>query len=190
MKKIVLNICIALIVVSSMAYGKDVLSSEQPANDIEIITRSGAIIPFQFAIVEQLQLVSKDKSITGLKINFVYGSNYGITGIDLGIISKAQYTTAVQVNLMTIVEQEGVGLQIGLFNLVQSYSGMQLGVFNLCGSTFTGLQAGLFNHASVCSGMQIGLVNNCSAMRGLQIGLINVIKENNFPFMPILNMKF
>ena len=173
-----------------MSYGKDISSSEQFANDIEIITRSGAIIPFQFAIVEQLQLVSKDKSITGLKINFVYGSNYDIKGIDLGIVSKAQYTTAVQLNLMNIVEQEGVGLQVGLFNLVQYYSGMQLGVFNLCGSTFTGLQAGLLNHASVCSGMQFGLVNSCSSMRGIQLGLINVIKKNNFPFIPIFNMKF
>ena len=189
MKRIIVKV-LFVVLMCSMSYGKDVLSSEQPANDLEIITRSGAIIPFQFAVVEQFQLISKDKSITGLKLNFVYGSNYGITGVDLGIVSKAQYTTALQFNLMNIVEQEGVGLQVGLFNLAQSYSGMQFGIFNLCGSSFTGLQAGFLNYASICSGVQFGIVNNCKSMRGVQVGLINVIQESNLPFLPIVNMKF
>ncbi len=189
MRSIILSV-LFVVLMCSMSYGKDVLSSEQPANDLEIITRSGAIIPFQFAIVEQLQLVSKDKSITGLKLNLIYGCNYGITGVDLGLVSKAQYTTAIQFNLMNIVEQEGVGLQVGLFNLAQSYSGMQFGVFNLCGSSFTGVQAGFLNYASICSGLQLGIVNNCQSMRGIQLGLINVIQDSNLPFFPILNMQF
>jgi len=189
MRRIIVSI-LFVVFMCSMAHGKDVLSSEKPANDLEIITRSGAIIPFQFAVVEQFQLISREKSITGLKLNFVYGYNYGITGLDLGFVSKAQYTTAMQFNLMNIVEQEGVGLQVGLFNLAQSYSGMQFGVFNLCGSSFTGLQAGFLNYASICSGVQFGIVNNCKSMRGIQVGLINVIQDSNLPFFPIINMKF
>ncbi|MDA3799918.1 MAG: hypothetical protein PF692_12665 [Kiritimatiellae bacterium] len=190
MKKI-FNILAALAVMTSVACAKDVLESNVPLDDdVEILNRSGAIRPFQFSIVEDIQLIPKEKSITGLKLNLVYGYNYDINGLDIGIISKGKNVNALQVNLMSIVETEGQGLQVGLFNLVRSYSGMQWGVFNLCGTEFTGCQAGFYNYAPTCTGLQLGIVNTCSSMRGVQIGLVNIIKENPLPFMPIINMRF
>lgn len=187
MRYLLVMLIFSMVVVAS---GKNVLESTEAVEDVEIVQKSQPIIPLQLSLFENVQMVSKEKNITGLKVNFIYGYNYGIYGIDLGLISKSKKVNALQLNAMNIVEVEGVGLSLGVFNLAQSYSGMQCGVFNLCGKDFTGWQFGFFNYAPTCTGLQLGFINNCSSMRGIQIGLINIIQENGVPFVPIMNMNF
>ena len=184
------NIFLMLVVLAATSYGKDVLNSSVPEIVDGAGTPSGTIMPLQISIFTPIQLVPQRKDITGLKLNIIYGYNEGIYGIDVGIASKAKNTSSLQLNLMNIVDAYGQGLQMGLFNIAEDYSGLQFGIFNSCGSQFSGLQAGIFNSAPICTGLQLGLINSCSSMRGVQIGLVNIIAESNVSFMPIMNMKF
>ncbi|MEN8246465.1 MAG: hypothetical protein ABFS43_16370 [Thermodesulfobacteriota bacterium] len=46
---------------------------------------------------------------------------------------------------------------------------------------FTGWQNGIFNYAGTLTGLQLGWVNFAkSAQSGIQIGLVNIIKENQW----------
>ena len=63
------------------------------------------------------------------------------------------------------------------------------------GATFArrvhGLQTAIFNMTSDLRGAQVGLVNwasTCSA--GFQVGLVNIIADNQIPFIPIVNAYF
>jgi hypothetical protein len=70
--------------------------------------------------------------------------------------------------------------------------GFQGGFVNMTESHFEGLQWGFVNyHKGKVSGVQIGFVNYAGSMYGLQIGLVNIIKQGGaFPFFPIVNWSF
>ena len=43
--------------------------------------------PFQIALVTPVQLVPEDDSVSGIRLNLIYGRNTTITGLDLGLIN-------------------------------------------------------------------------------------------------------
>lgn len=148
--------------------------------------------PLQLSIwPPRLQVVPDYIDVSGLKLNFIFGSNENIIGLDLGIASSSQNTSAVQINLLNRVHEDYSGFQAGLLNQTGNSSGLQIGLLmNGTDSIAKGIQIGLINSSLEMSGVQVGLVNYTEFMTGIQIGLVNIIRESIIPFFPIVNFCF
>ena len=79
--------------------------------------------------------------------------------------------------------------------------GWQHGFVNYAGGSTKGLQTGVVNYAGTLTGLQLGLINYADAAHnGVQIGLANIIDQNNSwfgefpdavaPGMVIVNWRF
>ena len=135
--------------------------------------------PIQLALFNPVQIFPENTSITGLRLNLIYGKNRNVSGIDWGFVNS---TTGSQ-----------VGWQNGFINLVDGgFLGLQTGFVNLTDSKFEGLQWGFVNyHKGKVSCLQLGFVNYAGSIKEIQIGLINIIAQGGtFPFFPIINWSF
>lgn len=135
--------------------------------------------PIQIALVTPIQIFPEDNSITGIRLNLLYGRNVSVTGLDVGLVN---HTTTGKF----------IGLQYGLVGLSDSdFSGWQDCVVNITNKKFEGFQFGWVNYADYMSGFQLGLVNYAKTAKGLQIGLVNIIRQGGqFPVFPIVNWSF
>jgi hypothetical protein len=135
--------------------------------------------PIQLALVTPIQLFPDDNSITGVRINLLYGRNIYVTGLDLGLVNHTTsgVTTGYQTGLVGLADADFVGWQHNAVNVVNG--------------DCEGFQWGLVNYAGDANGLQLGLVNYAVTLKGLQIGLVNVIKQGGqFPVFPIVNWSF
>ena len=135
--------------------------------------------PIQLALVAPAQIYSETNSITGFRINFLYGRNTSVTGIDLGLVNHVTSgkTSGVQWGLVGIADDEFLGIQENWINISKK--------------DFKGMQWGLVNSAANARGWQFGLVNYAQSLRGIQIGLVNIIKTGGqFPVFPVVNWSF
>ena len=147
--------------------------------------------PLQISVwPPNLQVVTSEIDVSGLKLNLPYGGNNRITGIDLGFASTSENCSAFQVNLLNMVSERYSGFQVGLFNLCGESRGFQVGLLNSTDSIGSGLQVGIVNSTLEMTGVQIGLVNYTDFMIGFQIGIVNIIRESIVPFFPIVNFCF
>ncbi len=135
--------------------------------------------PIQIALINPIQIFPENSSITGIRINLIYGKNTSVTGVDWGLIN---HTTS----------GKSLGIGLGIVNLADAkFSGLQYGWVNLTNGDFEGMQWGFVNHANYANGFQLGLVNHANRLKGLQIGFINIIKQGGqFPIFPIVNWSF
>ena len=135
--------------------------------------------PVQLALVNPVQIVPESQSILGLRFNLIYGKNANVSGFDLGL---ANHTTGKE-----------LGVQWGLVNLVDGgFTGWQDGFVNITKGSSVGFQSGGVNyHDGHFNGLQISVVNYAATLKGLQIGLINIIGKGGFlPIFPIFNFDF
>jgi hypothetical protein len=135
--------------------------------------------PIQIALVTPIQIFPENNSISGVRLNLLYGRNVSVTGLDVGLVN---HTTTGKF----------IGLQYGLVGLSDSdFSGWQDCVVNITSKKFEGFQLGWVNYADYISGFQLGLVNYAGSAKGLQIGLVNIIRQGGqFPVFPIVNWSF
>jgi hypothetical protein len=135
--------------------------------------------PFQLALVTPIQIFSENSSITGVRIDLIYGRNTTVKGLDWGFINHTTSGTSL-----------GIGL--GVVNLTDAnFTGLQYGWVNWTKGNFEGMQWGLINHAGYANGFQLGFINHADRLKGLQIGFINIIKQGGqFPVFPIVNWSF
>jgi hypothetical protein len=135
--------------------------------------------PIQISLFNPVQIFPEDNSITGVRLNLIYGRNVSITGLDLGLINHT--TTGIS-----------TGVQWGLVGLADSdFIGWQDNVVNWTKGNFNGFQLGIVNRAAHMTGFQLGVVNYAMSAEGLQIGVVNIIREGGmFPFFPIVNWSF
>jgi hypothetical protein len=135
--------------------------------------------PIQLSLFNPIQIVPEYQSIGGFRFNLIYGKNVNVTGLDLGLVN---YTTGSQ-----------SGLQFGGVNLVDGeFLGAQLGFVSISKGNFQGFQWSAVNvHQAHFNGLQIAIVNYAATLKGLQVGLINIIGEGGFlPVFPIFNFDF
>ena len=152
---------------------------------------AASLTPLQLGLWgPQVQLFSEQTPVIGLRLNVLKSANESVTGFDLGIASQAGSMKAIQVNLVNLVDNEFDGVGIGLFNQCGSVAGIQAGLFNNVTHDLSGFQIGLFNSADDVAGIQVGLLNHTVSMRGLQIGVVNLIDDGPVGFFPILNGAF
>ena len=135
--------------------------------------------PIQLALVTPIQIFPADYSITGLRLNLLYGRNASVSGLDIGLVS---HTTS----------GKSMGIGWSIVNLSDaSFTGFQGGWVNYVNGDFEGFQYAFVNHANFAHGLQLGVVNHANRMKGLQIGLINIIHTGGqFPIFPIVNWSF
>ena len=155
--------------------------------------QGGGNSPIQLALVAPVQLVGADRSITGLRLNLIYGVNTSVVGLDVGLVNRntAGVSKGLQYGIVNLVEADFTGWQDGGVNITRgAFEGLQSGAVNSAGSG-RGLQWGVVNISDSFNGLQLGLVNYAENMHGLQIGLVNIIKQNGaFPVFPIVNWSF
>jgi hypothetical protein len=139
----------------------------------------------------KVQLFPEQTKVIGLRLNLLMSDNQDVTGFDLGLASKSTQMKAIQVNLVNVVREEFDGVSLGLFNQAGSVAGIQAGLlFNNVRHDLSGFQLGLFNVADDVAGIQVGLINRTVSMRGLQIGVVNIIEDGPIGFFPIINGAF
>ena len=147
--------------------------------------------PVQVALFAPIQIVPEGKGVKGLRLDFIYGSNSTVGGLDLGLVNRNTGTG-----------QSG-GLQWGFVNMVHgSFTGWQASFVGVTEGKFEGLQSGFVNMAHQSQGLQwggvnsswdhhglqVGLVNYARRINGVQVGLINIIHSGGqFPVFPIVN---
>jgi hypothetical protein len=135
--------------------------------------------PIQLALLNPVQIFPENTSIAGLRLNLIYGKNASVSGVDLGFINS---TTEIQ-----------KGIQFGMLNLTDGgFKGWQDGLVNVTKGNSLGLQTGTVNyHQGNFNGLQISVINYSATLKGLQLGLINIIGEGGFmPIFPIFNFNF
>lgn len=135
--------------------------------------------PIQLALVTPIQIFPEDDSITGVRLNLLYGRNVSVSGLDLGLVN---HTTTGMFK----------GWQHGLVGIADTdFMGWQDCGVNITNGRCEGLQWGVVNYANEMSGFQLGLVNYARSMKGLQVGLVNIIRQGGqFPVFPIVNWSF
>ena len=143
-----------------------------------VVRPAAAQKPINLALVNPVQIVKEDQSISAFRLNLIYGKNASMTGFDLGL---GNHLTG---NM--------TGVQWGAVNIVGgSFAGWQNGFVNINTGEIQGLQWGAFNSAGRINGLQLAIVNYAERANGVQIGLVNIIKEGGmFPFMVIANWGF
>jgi hypothetical protein len=166
--------------VAAVTLGSVVRADKAPAgNTTAPVSTSEQTKPFQLALVAPAQLVPGDESIQGLRLNFIFGSNHNVSGVDIGL---AHETTGdfkgVAFGLVSFVRGEARGLQFD-------------GIYTEATTSMSGLQVGMFNHSGSMHGLQIGLANFADDMTGIQIGLWNEIKnKETWNVLPLFNAAF
>jgi hypothetical protein len=135
--------------------------------------------PFQLSLFNPIQIVPENESINGVRLNLIYTKNVNVSGLDWGLVNV---TTGKQ-----------VGVQWGGVNKTDGgFKGWQSGLVNISKGDFTGLQTSWVNyHNGYFNGLQFSIVNYAETLKGLQLGLINIIGKGGFlPVFPFFNFNF
>jgi len=135
--------------------------------------------PFQLSLFDPIQIVPNNESISGIRLNLIYTKNVNVTGFDMGLVNV---TTGKQ-----------LGVQWGGVNVTEGgFTGWQSAIVNMSKGDFVGLQTSWVNyHGGYFKGLQFSIVNYTETLKGLQIGLINIIGKGGFlPVFPIFNFDF
>jgi len=133
----------------------------------------------QLALFNPVQIYPEEESITGVRLNLLYGKNESVTGFDLGIVNRT-------------AGKQSVGVQWGILGLAdRGFVGFQANSVNVTHYEFKGVQFGFVNVAEDANGLMIGVVNFAKRMYGIQIGIFNLIGEGGVaPVLPIVNWSF
>src|SRR6185295_815518 len=68
--------------------------------------------PIQISLFNPVQIVRADKSVSGLRIDLIYGKNAGMTGLDWGLVHHTTGSeSALQYGLVGLVEKDFTGWQ-------------------------------------------------------------------------------
>jgi len=136
--------------------------------------------PIQLALFTPVQIFPENYTISGVRLNLLYGRNVSVTGLDFGFFvnhTTGGVSKGVQIGLVGLNEADFVGFQNNFVNIVRG--------------DFEGFQWGFVNHAHYANGFQLGVVNYAESMKGIQIGLVNIIKQGGqFPVFPFFNWSF
>lgn len=185
MKKLLIGFCATFACAAVMA--QEAGSEASPA-----ASQSGAQLESPSWPVWLAFNSTKDIDVAGLRITFPYGECESVTGFDLGFFGRCRYFEGFQLNILRNDAKDNLaGFQIGIYNSCghADMLGIQIGLWNEARS-FRGLQFGLVNLTDSGSGFQVGIINRAESLYGFQGGAVNVIRENDFAFLPVVNIGF
>jgi len=144
--------------------------------------------PIQVSLFNPVQIFPEGTSVSGVRLNMIYGKNANMTGLDYGLVNHVTGDGfAWQLGGLGYVEKDFTGWQDNVINVTMGeVNGVQSGAYNTGGAVH-GVQFGFVNNATSMRGLQLGLLNMTETMHGLQIGVGNVIRKGKMPFLPIVN---
>ena len=173
--------------------------------------------PMGLSLFPPVELPPQDFTITGVRLNAIWGNHQHVYGIDIGGIANETLQefagiqiagglnynqgTATVVGLqaaaianINVNKAHVLGVQVAAYNSNEAESwivGVQVGLLNLNPHTsVTGVEVGLYNNALEVTGFQIGLLNLVDNLHGIQIGLVNFNTRGLFAVAPLLNAGF
>ena len=135
---------------------------------------------------------AEDIDVVGVRFTLPYGKCEGVTGFDLGVYGSCRYFEGIQVNILrNEVKDIMAGGQVGIYNPAGRADclGLQVGLFNEA-RTMRGVQVGIINLAGSIYGVQVGLINRAETAYGFQVGGVNVIRESDLAFCPLINIGY
>lgn len=201
MKKLMIAMCAA-----AMAAGAWAMSA--PTCEFDENPRWS---PLAVSLLPGLDLPPSDFSVTGLRLGIFAGRHEDVLFLSVSTIADlvtdnvngiqvagfcnhvGRSTGAVQVaGFVNSVGSHFTGLQTaGLYNMVHgTMSGLSVAPFTSSRVT-DGVQIGAFNKTVDLNGVQIGLINLAeSGCGGIQVGVVNILKDATYPVMPIVNGDF
>lgn len=150
--------------------------------------------PVQLSLLNPIQIVSEDESVSGISLGLLYTKQANTSGLQWSWL--ASHNTGdllgVQWGPVNVTEGAATAWQWGLVNYTRGdFTGYQLGLVNVTKSKNKAFQWGAVNIAEHGGGLMLGLVNYAKTMDGLQIGLLNIISQkDNLPVLPIVNWTF
>ena len=131
----------------------------------------------------------------GLAVSLYNMNNFEYYGLSVDAIGVTRNMYGFEINgLGSMTDNTMGGVQVsGLASVVgEDAYGVQIALGANFARRAHGLQlAGIYNQTDLLWGCQIGLVNMAFACdHGFQIGLVNVIMDNQLPFLPFVNGYF
>ena len=135
---------------------------------------------------------TKNIDVIGLRLTLPYGECEGVTGVDLGFYGRCRYFEGFQLNILRNEALDVMaGVQVGVYNSAgrADLTGLQVGLWNEA-RAMRGVQLGIINVADTVQGFQLGLINRAESAYGFQVGGVNVIRESELAFLPIVNIGF
>jgi hypothetical protein len=156
---------------------------------LPVVSHADGCFPFQLSLITPVQLVHTDRSICGVRLNLLYGSNREVWGLDAGAVNKAGNFSGIELGLLVNViksneettSKPSWGIQAaGLVNRDSrgSFTGIEVaGISNENRKLhFTGMQAAIVgnkNRNGDVTGMQVAMFNHSTTLNGIQAGLGN-----------------
>jgi len=168
-------------------------------------TMSFAETGFQFNVLDNQ--MPKDSSVTGLRLNLLYGKTANVSGLDLNILALGETDNFVGVQwplfwigankvnhtfkgvawgIANLHGGESTGVLLGLVNMTHNVNGLQWGAINISDGKTT-VDLGLIN-ISKGTTFQLGFFNMTDDLTGVQLGLINMAKTGFLPIFPFINI--
>ncbi|MBQ6916043.1 MAG: hypothetical protein IJQ65_09995 [Kiritimatiellae bacterium] len=125
-----------------------------------------------------------------LGCNYCAGTEYGW---DTGLFAVREAMWGVDVEFVGSYQEEFHGVQVaGLANVSKSLCyGAGLAIGCNWAPKMYGFDLAIFNYTKELHGFQLGVVNYAAECPwGMQIGLVNIIMDNSWPVLPIVNFYF
>lgn len=172
-REIIENICFCVMLCLSMVLYSHAAHAED-------------CMPLQISLLPSVQLVSKENTICGARLNLLWGENTSVTGIDAGLANVTGSLKGIEIGglnwLSNSAKEESWGVQLAGINYVgdSSFSGVQVGFLNGGSSkaSMAGIQAGVMNiWEGEINGIQLGGINGGSNAKGLQIAVYNDARD-------------
>ncbi len=162
--KQVIKFTLIMVMISITLFNSEIMAQEKP---------------IQLSLFNPIQIVPEDQSVKGFRFNLIYGKNAAVTGLDIGLVNMTtSLETGVQWGAVSVTDGGFVGWQSNFVTISKGDSkGVQWGTVNY--------------HDGHFHGLQVAVVNYAATMKGIQLGLINIIKDGGFlPIFPIFNFSF
>jgi len=136
--------------------------------------------PVQVSLFNPLQIVKKDYSIHGVRLNLFYGVNEDMNGVDAGFINQTNGTQrGAQWGIVNIGKENFYGFRYGWINLLDyHFHGLSTGGININKGNADGWISGAVNVVlGKVQGVLSGGINVMQGdyFSGLQLGAINII---------------
>lgn len=144
-------------------------------------SESAASEPIQLSLVPDVAIHDRTTQIEGLSLG-IWSENPQ-SALTLGIVNgstgqSSGFSWAYLINYSDSYK----GVQWAPVNYVKgSFLGWQSGIVNYSDDSMHGLQTGFINYAGHLKGLQLGFLNYAERVdKGVQIGLINLMPENEW----------
>ena len=156
---------------------------------VGVIVASGVMAggkPLQVSLTPDVSLFGRNERIEGLCLS-LWGENPQ-SALALGLVNGSTgQSVGFSFGVLLNYADSYKGVQWAAINYTKAdFLGWQGGLVNYTDDHMKGLQSGVVNYAGNLTGLQIGVINYAeTAENGVQIGLINIIPQNewfsNFP---------